>query len=491
MKKIILLSAVFIISIISFLILVNSVFAVSGDAQISGSFGGSSIVVTTTNRLAGAISQINWNGKDFLVSDDHGRSLQYAWFLNGYGGCDNPTEAGSAFDGLGSVSSSILVSLTSTANQLTTVSHPAFWVKPGTTPSYCTNTNKAINTTVASNDTLKKTVTVGYQGLSNVIDLVATITLSQPVSQIMTVAPIGVLTKDFSKFWTFDPRTSTLNDITGKLVAGAWGDSSSSDATSNLSVILSTTDQGYALGFYSPDIAGINSGERFYDVFNFFGYGPLTPVGAEFRFMNGSEPAGDYPYHNFVVIGTVAQVTDSLNKLYQIFPSKFESIVGYTGATCDGVSGWTGLFGEATQSITTAFYADGPVGTGSLIGTTSANVSSAAAVCTALGGSNCDTSPGAHTFVFSMPDSLKDGKTHTIYAYGVSGSNYAQLTNGSSGITPLTITCSGIASTPTPKPGDLNGDGKVDINDYNLLLSNFGNPYTIYDYNILVGNFGK
>ena len=46
-------------------------------------------------------------------------------------------------------------------------------------------------------------------------------------------------------------------------------------------------------------------------------------------------------------------------------------------------------------------------------------------------------------------------------------------------------------STPTPKPGDLNGDTHVDIFDYNLLVANFGNPYTIFDYNALVGNFGK
>jgi len=40
-------------------------------------------------------------------------------------------------------------------------------------------------------------------------------------------------------------------------------------------------------------------------------------------------------------------------------------------------------------------------------------------------------------------------------------------------------------------PGDLDGDGDVDISDYNLLVANFGNPYTIFDYNVLVGNFGK
>jgi len=51
--------------------------------------------------------------------------------------------------------------------------------------------------------------------------------------------------------------------------------------------------------------------------------------------------------------------------------------------------------------------------------------------------------------------------------------------------------CISNTPTPTPKPGDLNGDGKVDINDFNLVKTNFGNPYTIFDYNNLVGNFEK
>lgn len=34
--------------------------------------------------------------------------------------------------------------------------------------------------------------------------------------------------------------------------------------------------------------------------------------------------------------------------------------------------------------------------------------------------------------------------------------------------------------------GDLDNDGQVNIFDYNQLVANFGNPYSIYDYNILV-----
>lgn len=44
---------------------------------------------------------------------------------------------------------------------------------------------------------------------------------------------------------------------------------------------------------------------------------------------------------------------------------------------------------------------------------------------------------------------------------------------------------------PVQIKGDFNFDGHVNSEDYDILLNNFGNPYTIFDYNHLVGNYGK
>ena len=71
-----------------------------------------------------------------------------------------------------------------------------------------------------------------------------------------------------------------------------------------------------------------------------------------------------------------------------------------------------------------------------------------------------------------------------------------------------TPNCGGAGSTPTPtsKPpltGDLDGDNDVDIFDYNILVTNFGQAgenladidgngdVDVFDYNILLENFGK
>jgi hypothetical protein len=55
----------------------------------------------------------------------------------------------------------------------------------------------------------------------------------------------------------------------------------------------------------------------------------------------------------------------------------------------------------------------------------------------------------------------------------------------------LEYTNQSTSPSPIDKQADLNNDGKVDIFDYNIMVANFGHPYTIFDYNVLVGNFGK
>ena len=74
-----------------------------GDAQIENTAGESKIVIRTTNRLAGAIDSLTWNGKQFIDSADHGRQLQSACSFHDLRGrfvpeTFNPTEAGSRFD---------------------------------------------------------------------------------------------------------------------------------------------------------------------------------------------------------------------------------------------------------------------------------------------------------------------------------------------------------------------------------------------------------
>jgi hypothetical protein len=135
----------------------------SGDATIRGRAGGSEIVITTTNRVAGAIHSLTWNGKEFLDSFDHGRQLQSA--ANFDAGSPftpetfNPTEAGSASDGQGKSSSSRLLHIVTTPNQIQTTTQMAFWLRPGEKSGH----NLAKNTTALSNHLLIKRVRIGLR----------------------------------------------------------------------------------------------------------------------------------------------------------------------------------------------------------------------------------------------------------------------------------------------------------------------------------------
>jgi len=167
-------------------------------------------------------------------------------------------------------------------------------------------------------------------------------------------------------------------------------------------------------------------------------------------------------------------VNTAVYALLQAAPS---STVGYLdGATCSVFGGWVGNKDKPTTTMDVHFYADG-VGPSHLVGKITANATRQKPVCDAIGSSE---SPCKHGFVFTTPSSLKDGKPHTIDAYAINGDDNPKLIGSGK-----TITCAATI------PGDLNGDGKVNVFDYNELVSGYGTKYTIFDYNNLVANYGK
>jgi hypothetical protein len=114
-------------------------------------------------------------------------------------------------------------------------------------------------------------------------------------------------------------------------------------------------------------------------------------------------------------------------------------------------------------------------------------------------------------FQYQIPaDKISDGKDHKIYVYAINKNKNGAfatpnvLINSGGTLLPKYVPALSPTLSPTPSPtptfaaipgdvtdvGDVQGD-QVNIFDYNLVLSNFGNPYTIFDYNDVVGNFSK
>lgn len=277
----------------------------SGEATIRGKAGPSDIVVTTTNRLAGAIHSVTWNGKEFIDSGDHGRQLQSAAAFGRGEWKDfsaeryNPTEAGSARDGVGPRSTSRLLGLQAKRNELTTIVRPAFWLAPGERDQ--TNL-PALNAAKLSDFLITKQVTIGYKHYAFAIDYRAT--FSVPPTERHTLgqfeAVTGYMPIEFSKFWTLDVRTGDVAPL------------SDGPGEQAKPVIFSTEDGRWAMGAWSPDQPAKG--------FEGTGYGrwrfPTAKVvkwNVVFRTEDRNGIATkNYTYRTFVAVGTMQNVRDTL-----------------------------------------------------------------------------------------------------------------------------------------------------------------------------------
>lgn len=102
--------------------------------------------------------------------------------------------------------------------------------------------------------------------------------------------------------------------------------------------------------------------------------------------------------------------------------------------TCTAVIGWACDEDNYLAPIDVQIY-DGDVGHGTAIGTVKADQQGTQQVSDACGGN------AQHGFLFEVPQSIKDGKPHQIYAYGM---NTPASYEGNTQLlgTPKTIQCS-------------------------------------------------
>jgi|GEM_PF-6582267 len=85
----------------------------------------------------------------------------------------------------------------------------------------------------------------------------------------------------------------------------------------------------------------------------------------------------------------------------------------FDAADCSSLVGWACDPDDYAAALQVYFYADGPAGTGSFVGATTANLAREAAVGNLCGGYS------AHGFSFPVPASLFNGNSRAIYAYAI------------------------------------------------------------------------
>lgn len=275
---------------------------VNGDSLIRAPAGGSEIVITTTNRLAGAIHSVTWGGREFINSFDHGRQLQSAsnFDCNGefHGETFNPTEAGSRDDGRGPTSSSRLLKLKASGRTLSTVNQMAFWLAPGEKSGGF----PACNTTVLSNHLLAKTVHIGVEGLPHALQYDLTFTL--PKTEHHTFAQFeavtGYMPPEFRRFLALNLKSGKLEPL------------SDGPGEQPRPVILSTETGSHAMGVIAPGPLPEDTTGPGYGRFRFVPQ-RVTKWNCVFRNRNPKGvPPGDHSFRMFVAVGSLEDVRTTL-----------------------------------------------------------------------------------------------------------------------------------------------------------------------------------
>ena len=277
----------------------------SGNMTIRGRVGDSEIVITTTQRLAGAIHSLTWNGREFIDSADHGRQLQSASNFDAGSPIRaetfNPTEAGSRRDGDGPTSTSRLLHALATPNALQTTTQMAFWL----TPEERSEDNLARNTTLLSNHLLTKRVTIGVRDLPNVVDydVAFTVPIGERHTDGVFEALTGYMPAEFEKFWRFNPRSGELESLSDGPGEQPWP------------VVLATADGRHAMGIISRDPAPGDFVGPTYGRFR-FATEKVVKWNCVFRLTKRDGiAAGDYRFRMFVVVGDLETVRTALTKL--------------------------------------------------------------------------------------------------------------------------------------------------------------------------------
>jgi len=269
---------------------------------------GHTLTISSSSRFAGAICSVNWNGKEFINQDDHGRELQSASSFDGLGECYNPTEAGAEANGAGDTSTSKLLSFNASGRQINSSTQMAFWTNPNQPyPAGCgtdTNIKVAQNNTALSNHILTKQITVGYSGIPNAIEYLVNFYVPEHHTAATFESLTGYLNQDFSSFWTFVPATQTLTAL------------SPGPGEQSIPVIFSTADSQYAMGIYSPDLPQQGFSGLGYGRFNFLSQNTMK-WNAVFRRYD--TPIGNYNFRLYVVVGSLLDVSNGITSVYKKF----------------------------------------------------------------------------------------------------------------------------------------------------------------------------
>ncbi len=271
----------------------------------------------------------------------------------------------------------------------------------------------------------------------------------------------------YSYSWT-NVAQGTYN-LTAKAYDNAGGSTTSSvvtvtvgTATSNIPPSVSLTSPSEGQSFTAPASiilsATASDSDGSITKVNFYRGTTLasSDTSAPYSFTASNVPAGSYTFSATAFDNSGASTSTNAVSITVGDTSNNLPIGSFDEIRLsDGViRGWTLDPDSKTASNNVQIYVDGPVGTGSLLTSFSTNILRSDV-------NTAQSTTGNHGFEYLIPNTYRNGLTHTVYVYGIdlSDSTKTTLLTGS----PKSFTLS------TTLQGDLNKDGIVNSIDWSIM----------------------
>lgn len=299
------------------------------------------IAITVDNdRFAGAVSSLTWNGKEFINIHDHGRQLQSAIQIDGYGECNNPTEAGSMLDDQQSTTTSRIISaVKNSESKMTTKSQMAFWAWDRLTGA-CLKGRDARVTSPLSNHTIEKTINIGEFNDPSIIGYSVKFKHGEGTVRDLVIYEFltGYLNSEFTKFYYLDKTNQALKEYGPgdlyPLVGQGFPNGSFIGKPANKKeyepVIMSDASQNYAMGVYVSQESIVNCGSFFHGYqlyhFNLGGsgqYGNSTnkwSLAVNDYFQSACVVNGERSFKVYIVVDNLKNVASKLLNIANTIP---------------------------------------------------------------------------------------------------------------------------------------------------------------------------
>ncbi len=308
----------------------NTPIVVTGTTIVGG--GAVPIAITVDGpRFGGAVSSLNWNGKEFINIHDHGRQLQSAMQVDGYKECNNPTEAGSEHDGTGSRSSSVMTGFAKQApNVMLTQANMAYWNWRGVTGACVRGKDPRVNQPL-SNHLLNKRIQIGEFDDPRLIKY--DVQFQHPAgsyNESLTYEFLtGYLTPEFIQYSYILPNgglrmvdaSSNINISGNGFPPGSFQSRPAGKGHYD-PIILSNASGSHAMGVYVPRSQLVNCKSNFHGYgmyyFNLGGSGPNAAGTAKWSLAVDDSARSSCIRNNtrsfvvYLAVGTLAEVHQSI-----------------------------------------------------------------------------------------------------------------------------------------------------------------------------------